>query len=228
MTSQEIVLNFGRVKEADFKKLQDRLWNNLKTFNLFNGNKAHPNIATARLIKPSDVLVLLRPELKGSSYVEFKTTDELKRKAQGASSGDGPDHEVYVRLFADEEKRVVRAVTLGNHMIVGVREWKFRAFTATAGSNNISGGDMVISITTTAWEQRNCGLTDWGFWTLGSEDMKTVWVSYLSSLARDLQGQVKDTVRTWFNDFPMRKLEETTPNPFSRLIPDPNFRQPSK
>jgi hypothetical protein len=113
-------------------------------------------------------------------------------------------------------------------MIVGVREWTFRAYTATSGSKNISTGDMVIRITTTAWEQRNSTLTNWGFWTLGAKDMKTVWDNYLNSLSRDLQGQVKDVVRTWFSDFPMRELKSTSPNPFSPLIPDPNFRQPGK
>jgi hypothetical protein len=199
----------------------------LKAFKNFNGGKDHPNIANVRLIEPDKDAIQESPKLKGSLFAEFSTVDPLKARLQQQIAGDGPNGEVYVRLFVDEEARRITAVTLGNHMIVGIRQWQISSRKAPGNIFDFANrGDQLVVVQTTAWEQRNGLRTDVGFKLLGKEDMAGVWHNYLGEIARDFDSHTK-TALTWrYIEDPTRELPASTKNPFSRDLPDDDYKQP--
>jgi hypothetical protein len=161
----------------------------------------------------------------GGTYVAFTTKDWVKNMAQInlARIGDGPNGEVYVRAFADDTTDTLSAVTLGKHMIVGIRQWSVQL----AQSDN---GEAVMTIFTAAWERRNGYVTDWGFKIAGKTDMLKIWRIYLGNIARQLVGKTAKLTNgfiqvRYFED-DVRELNKTK-NPFStaEIIPIQEYRQ---
>jgi hypothetical protein len=207
MTSQQIQINVGKGSEKQAKDAEDYVWNGLKEFKSFNGSKEHPNIATVRLIEPDKDAIENSPNLKGSLFAEFTTLDPLKARAQQRLSGDGPNGEVYVRLFVDEEAHRITAVTLGHHMIVGIRQWQVSTRNAPRNILNFANrDDHLVVVQTTAWEQRNGLITDLGFKAVGKEDMMDVWHNYLGEIARDLDSHTKERLNWRYVEDPVREL----------------------
>jgi RHS repeat-associated protein len=163
-------INWQAVTQAQGDKLIASIWGDLKAFKGFNEG----NIATVRLIP--------RPKTD-EVYAEFRTVDAEDRMQQSAVSGDGPDGEVYVRLFFDDKEHKVMAVTLGNHMIVGVRVWQLRIGWGEAAPGKPR--ELMVSIETLAEEQRNNIITNVGFAVKGRKNMIAVWNTYLTNLVNN-------------------------------------------
>jgi hypothetical protein len=145
-------------------------------------------------------------------------------------SGDGPNYEVYVELFYDDQNNVVTAMTLGNHMIVGIRKWGvYEVFNDTTDSHELGTvASQGVGIWTAAWEQRNNWFTDLGFSTMGKEDMEAVWKNYITNIGNNLKTSNAVVTVSDYADANSGKayisLPPGTPNPWSKTLP-PGFRQ---
>jgi len=87
---------------------------------------------------------------------------------------------VAVEVFANDYSQLVSAVTLGNHMVVGVRRWYVQAF------------DCEVKVSTEAWEARNGTANDIAMnlpWVGGRQVMGSVWHQYLINIGEAYAGE---------------------------------------
>jgi hypothetical protein len=206
---------------AEGDKLIASIWKDLKEFNGFDKG----NIASIRLIPR-----------KGTNevYGEFKTVNPVVAEAQNAVSGDGLHGEVYIRLFFDEKNHTVAAVTLGNHMIVGVRFWSLRIHQREweDPKDPMPGKKRPLSVTieTVAEEQRNNVITDKAFAVVGKRDMEKVWSVYMDNLVDAAAGRartlgIRGTLLRSFNtrlqEFPDRTRNVLSDNLLPKEVQQP-------
>jgi hypothetical protein len=180
--------NIDSQKQVD--ALVDEVYKGLQRFTYFNEN----NLARARLIEPSEAQIKANEKLRDRRFVGFLSNSPLMRNLMGVVSGDGPLGEVYVEVFyktgltylshapRKTTSKQVWAVTLGNHMIVGVRHWEV--------FGRLEGKSAVVTVGTTAWEQRSSVATNVGFSLGGRSQIATIWDTYLANIAKAaLQGR---------------------------------------
>src|SRR5262249_13654297 len=100
----------------------------------------------------------------------------------------------------------VTAVTLGNHMVVGVRKWRVKRT-----------GRGSIMVNTEAWEQRNNVFTNAGFKIIGRDKMAEVWTNYLVNIGKAITAEYKGRYSLspvfW-------KEQEKGENPFKKDVED--------
>ncbi len=149
----------------------DTIYRWMEDFRLFNDG----NIATVQVYKPGPFEFPL-PE--GESYAVF-TVNTLDN-----SHGDDPywemlntlqllinDRDIAVKLHSDPEKHQLAAVTLENHMLVGVRVWRIY-------ENELGW----IRIETESREQRNGVINNMAAEMAARSAMEEVWLRYLKNL----------------------------------------------
>ena len=196
----------------------------------FNSRGKEKNVLQVELIAPTPAQIELQPSLKGATLAEFTATSPAQNVAAGFIAGNGPDNALYVRLFTDDKSRTVTAVTLGNHGIVGIRQWQVKA---SIQQENWSGGyhtikkcDAVLRISTSAWEQRSGPGTDAAYWWFGGQDVgKTAWSFYLNTVCGQVQSQTDVIAKSWLEQYQDRELGASTKNPHSKELPA-EFQQP--
>jgi len=219
-TGQADMVNLCHVGAKRLQEYEDYVWKGMKTFKNFNSG----NIAWVSIIQPDANTIARSPELAGALYAGFTTVDWFKASLQSLVSGDGPNGAVYVRLFVDEKARTITAITLGQHMIVGIRQWKVSSGKAQGTIPGFaSKGEEVVTVQTEAWERRNGILTNVGFSIVGKDDMLKVWRIYLGNIASDLQAYAwknhKDFATSKYIQYETRELDGSEKNPFLGSIP---------
>lgn len=160
----EITIKNCKDKEK-LQKIADDLFKNMTQFRDFN----HPdNIASVRLFK--------------DGYAGFEARGFAGWLARRVS-GDGPDNLHFVKLTTGEQgpAKILSAVTLGNHVLVGVRKWYVL----------VSGDKIVVG--TEAFEQRNSVPADRGFM---GPDLGDVDIDPMKGIGARLKG-VADTEKIW-------------------------------
>ncbi len=189
----------------------DQMFAELSTFQHFNAG----NIATARVINPPPGTV--GPDAN-RRFVMFRADPAVSvvgglNFAQQFLNSEW----VPVEIFTDERNRTITAVTMGDHMIVGVRRWTMKP-----------NPDGSYRIETEAWEQRNGMVNNVAMVTgvplvlSGKEVMGMVWDRYLNNLGtRATQnGGTYGYAPGTNNDSGLwRHRPRGTPNPFRAGIP---------
>ena len=156
-----------RLVGADAKKVADSIWWSLKDFKHFEvgGN----NLATVKIESSPDG----KRRFGGFDTVTSQAFPMSFIAGEGWTSPFCSAGTVWVELFTNSKKKTIQAVTLGNHMIVGSRQWGVK----------ILGDGRSVLVWTSAYEQRHGWLTDRGFWNLGGQsDMRTIWGTYLNNI----------------------------------------------
>lgn len=175
----------GHTKQEDSSQMDEAAtaaYNELKSFAQFNAANAK---------EYSDALFI-----KGAKYASDHPGHNLANRQfvgftlKGLSGwlstnvvGNGEsDGRAYVELSYDDASRTVTAVTLGNHMIVGIRKWHV--------TTTFKDGQGIVYLKTAAWEQRNGWLNDQGFWHgSGLDAMRSVWNNHLNAVGENVQKQ---------------------------------------
>jgi RHS repeat-associated protein len=233
-TSQEVFMDFGCLGEKELKKLEDFAWGLVVKFKGFNGTETNKNSAQVELLEPTPAQIGLDPSLKGAVIGKFTMNDAISTNgAYLSGAGDGPDTAFYVRLFIDNDKRTITAVTLGSHGLVGIRQWQVKAYRQkepwSGGHHSIRAGDAILRVSTAAWEQRNNPVTNLFYWATAQDQAKQLWSFYLNAIVSKVTAEA-DTVtkiiaKTWLEVYKDRELPASTKNPFSDVLPEA-FRQP--
>lgn len=193
----------------------DTIYEWLEDFRLFNKN----NIATTEVYKPGPLDFPLPAD---ESYAVFTV------RTLDISDRDDPywkmlntlqliinDKDIVVKLYGNPEDHQLSAVTLENHMLVGVRVW--RTYETHAGW---------LRIETEAHEQRNGFINNLAAEMAASSVMEEVWSRYLVNLgnaATGGTGRYAKRPAQWFH-YP-KGQENPWRNPKS--IPAPNPIPPS-
>lgn len=167
---QAVAIYLPNLTNEQLNQKADEIYQSLKKFEHFSNN----NIAETRMIVPSAEQINKNNSLKNRQFVEFTTTGILQGVAQHQVSGDGPAGAVYVEAMYDDKSRTVMAITLGNHMVKGVRAWGVAPLKDKCS----------IVVLTMANERRSNQLTELGFKVIGQEKMGEVWKIYLSNIAK--------------------------------------------
>jgi RHS repeat-associated protein len=196
---QYLTIKFSNCSDKFLDDKIEEIYQGLKDFRWFNEG----NIAKARLIEG-------KGDGEGRHFVAFTTNNFFKNMGQRMSSGNGPNGQVYVEVFYNDAAHMVTAVTLGNHMLVGVRKWQVLR---TMGTKN-------IMVWTAAWERRNSWFTQKGFERIGQSETTKVWTVYLTNIgnaATDDQTLGKFTVSRvlW-----LEEDADDMENPYKRGLPD--------
>ena len=228
-TSQEVFMDFGCMSDAKLKKLEDFAWNLVVNFTGFNG-AGKQEFSSGRIKPANPAQIEQDPSLNGSVIGKFTMNSAIDTAgANTLGAGDGPDSAYYVRLFTDKDTRTLTAVTLGNHMLVGVRQWHVKASRQkeswSGGYHSISAGDAILRVSTSAWEQRSGFGLNLGYWSTGQDQAKQLWSFYLNAIVRQVVSQTNTVAKTWLEVYPDRELPASSRNPFSDLLPE-TFRQP--
>ena len=172
---------------------KDTLYSWLEDFRVFSPG----NIATVKIYRPGPLDFHL-PE--GESYAIF-TVNTLDN-----SGGRDPywntlntiqlavnDRNIPVKLYSDPDAHQLAAVTLENHMLVGVRVWRIYELQ-----------DGWIRIETESHEQRNGSINNIAAQVAARTTMEEVWRRYLRNLgyaATGGTGRFAEMTAQWF-DFP--------------------------
>ena len=191
----------------------DTIYSWMENFRLFNEG----NIATVEVYKPGPFEF---PLPQGESYAVF-TVNTLD-----LSGGEDPywemlnslqllinDRDIAVKLYSNPEQHQLAAVTLENHMLVGVRVW--RVYESTTGW---------ICIETETKEQRNGYLNNLAAQMAARSAMEEVWHRYLDNLGHAATG---GTGR--YAQLPSRWIQysDGTPNPWKDVTQIPGPTLPS-
>jgi len=194
----------------------DTLYSWLEDFRLF----APGNVATVEIYRPG-VLDFQLPDGEGYAIFTVNTLDN--------SNGHDPywktlntiqlsvnDREIPVKLYSNPQAHQLAAVTLENHMLVGVRVWRLYELQ-----------DGWLRIETESHEQRNGYINNVAAQIAARTTMEEVWRRYLRNLgyaATGGTGRYAEMTAQWF-DFPkgvknpwkdLRSIEvpQVKPDPF--------------
>ncbi len=188
----------------------DTIYEWLEDFRLFSKN----NIATTKVYRPGPLDL---PLPRGESYAVFtvNTLDISKRhdaywEMLNTLQLIINDSDIAVKLYASPAHHQLAAVTLENHMLVGVRVC--RTYKTQEGW---------LRIETEAYEQRNGFINNLAAEMAASSVMEEVWRRYLANLgnaATGGTGRYAAFPAQWFN-YPKGR-ENPWRNP--RSIPAPN------
>ena len=186
----------------------------LEDFRMFN----EANIATVKVYSPGP---LDFPLPEGESYAIF-TVNTLD-----ISGGQDPywemlntiqlminDRSIVVKLYSNPADHQLSAVTLENHMLVGVRVW--RVYEST---NNW------VCLETEAYEQRNGFINNLAAQIAARSAMEEVWYRYLKNLGKAAtggSGRYAELPAQWF------QLPQGRDNPWRnpKAIPTPQMQLP--
>lgn len=130
--------------------------------------------------------------IDGDRYYSFKSKGILAGTLAPSLgvNGEARDGRVYV-IMNDLGDRLLRATTLGNHMLVGHRFWKVDA-----------SEDSIRISTWTDRERRNGWQNEIGFFVWGPNDTRKVWKNFLFTVADThkrigaVDGEVSDVFTT--------------------------------
>lgn len=187
----------------------DLIYSWLENFLLFDAG----NLATVQVYRPGPIEFPL-PE--GESYAIFtvNTLDHSGGEDRGwrllnTLQLSVNDLHIPVRLHSRPDDHQLTAVTLGNHMLVGVRAWRIY-------ESNIGW----ICIETESYEQRNGRINNRAAQIGGRIAMEEIWHRYLRNLGHAATG---GTDRFSAPPSQWTVLPEGTPNPWRnpRTVPVP-------
>jgi len=158
----------GKKDRASVELLADHLFSDLKQFRGFNSD--FNKIASNRVMTVKDPNLGIE-----RNFVAFKTKGK-DGWLGWVVSGTALNSEHFVELVFDNDKREILAVTLENHILVGVRKW-------TVKIDNTDEKFWKIYIVTTAFDQRLNEAAETGFMMGGGkrysekdmEDIKNNW-----------------------------------------------------
>lgn len=184
-----------------------QMYDRLREFPLFSDG----NVAEARFLRArADV----DPRFRHRQFVVFRARSEYPGIV-GVLNGLQEfvnSRWVPVEIFYDDATRTITAVTLGDHMVVGVRRWQV-----------IRQDDGSVVVMTEAWEARNGGMNDFAMRTgvpgimTGRQVMAMVWNRYLQNIGNafttgggrfDWQAGTNGELGLW------RELPAGSANPF--------------
>jgi hypothetical protein len=176
-----VKLSFPDKTEAQVKDLANSIYDSMKEFRDFNHRDFFANVK----------YVVKKKDGKDTAYAGFGTSNTSGFLARRIS-GNGEELRNWVELRTGtlaNGTKVISAVTLGDHVLVGVRLWYIKA----------TGKDIVIG--TETFDQRHGPLADKGFmgpdWDLtnvtadgkgfsvaikGASDTEKVWRAYLTNV----------------------------------------------
>ena len=199
----------------------DTIYEWLEDFRLFNKN----NIATTEVYKPGPLDFPLPAEESYAVFtvhtLDISDRDDPYWKMLNTLQLIINDKDIVVKLYGNPEHHQLAAVTLENHMLVGVRVW--RTYETHAGW---------LRIETEAHEQRNGFINNLAAEMAARSVMEEVWRRYLINLgnaATGGTGRYAKRPAQWFHypkgqENPWRNPKSIpTPNP---IPPSFDFRSP--
>ena len=179
---------------SDHQKILDQMYLEMRRFDWYN--KPTPNYADLSFQAGNGL-----PGIKGIFDMEG-VPDPL-----AAIFG-----RVEVQMIPNRGQRMVRAMTLNRHPLVGVRRW---------GLHQIGDNPVQIEFFTDAWEMPRIWYDDWAmfFFRQVQHDM---WVRYLENFGNAWNGRMGVTWKfPWVNVTPAWQLPGTKQNPFRNELPVP-------
>ena len=137
-------------------------------------------------------------------------------------------YDINVTLIPDDQNKILTAVTIGQHPLVGVRKW----------SVNVSqdGDDFLFEIFTEAWERSLFTAVEIAKQFLdGEEDMDKMWTTYITNTAFKWKPQLENLSAIPVTQTPIQKINDnhgpTSENPFRNTLPvtlqDSKFEDPN-
>lgn len=207
----ELMYSYQAIDVRAGGRTAQQMWGELTTFQHFNAG----NIATARMITAPPGTV--GPDAN-RRFVMFRADPAMSvvgglNFAQQFLNSEW----VPVEIFTNERDMTITAVTMGDHMIVGVRRWTVKP-----------NADGSYRIETEAWEQRNGMINNVAMVTgvplvlSGKEVMGMVWDRYLNNLGQRATtdgGSYRYTPGTNGEAGLWRHRPRGTQNPFRAGIP---------
>jgi len=181
------------------------VYHHLKDFRHFDQN----NLAQVKLIRPGildpailqerqfalfRVRVLLETRIEHTHWALANTIQRLVNA-----------NPVAVELHYHDRFRMIEAVTLGNHMLVGIRRWQV-----------IPAGSQGIQVTSESWTRCNGKLNQLAMQGLGPLAMERIWSKYLFNIGQAVR--MPGSRITW-DPLIHRNLQVTNRFPVSPRLP---------
>jgi len=149
----------------------ETIYRHLKDFRHFNQN----NLAQVRIIRAG---ALAPAALQDRHFALFRVRLLLETKPldlhwalANTAQGLVNSNPVAVELRYHDKLRMVEAITLGDHMLVGYRRWRV-----------IETSEHSVRITSEAWVRPNGKLNEFAMRSLGPLAMKRIWAQYLANI----------------------------------------------
>jgi hypothetical protein len=182
--------------------------NNLAQVKLVRSGILDPAVLQERQFALFRVRVLLETRVQHTHWALANTIQRLVNA-----------NPVAVELHYHDRLRMIEAVTLGNHMLVGMRRWQV-----------IPTGPRGIQVTSESWTRCNGKLNQVAMQGLGPLAMERIWSKYLSNIGQTVK--MPGSQLTWqpltHQDFKVTtrfplppRFQWPPPGPATRLSDDP-------
>ena len=190
----------------------ETIYRQLKDFRYFDQD----NLAQARVIRAG---ALDSAALQERQFALFRVRLLLETKPlethwalANTLQGLVNSNPVAVELHYHDRLRMIEAITIGNHMLVGSRRWHV-----------IKTGKQSVQVTSEAWVRPNGKLNEFAMQSLGPLAMERIWSQYLTNIGK----AVKSTGSQFVNGPVIHHDLIVSPSDqWPRLHPWPPVRRP--